>query len=118
MHGQGKFTWPDGRVYEGDYVLDKMEGYGIYTWTDGKQYEGQWLRGKHHGKGIYRKNGVPDRYGIWENGKRIKWIEEAEDNQVGQAQENGVKGLESAAGIENGPKEGMQNGIVEAVRES
>lgn len=46
MHGKGKYTWPDGRSYDGEYVNDKKEGKGIYTWADGRQYNGQWLNGK------------------------------------------------------------------------
>lgn len=32
MHGRGKYTWEDGRFYEGEYVEDKKQGYGIYRW--------------------------------------------------------------------------------------
>jgi hypothetical protein len=40
MHGKGKYTWPDGRIYDGDYVNDKKEGEGVYSWSDGRQYSG------------------------------------------------------------------------------
>jgi hypothetical protein len=42
MHGKGVFKWPDGRVYEGDYVNDKKHGIGKVTWPDGRVYEGEW----------------------------------------------------------------------------
>jgi len=32
MHGKGIFSWPDGRVYEGDYVDDKKQGSGVFIW--------------------------------------------------------------------------------------
>jgi hypothetical protein len=32
MHGKGKFTWPDGRSYIGEYCEDKKHGYGVFTW--------------------------------------------------------------------------------------
>jgi hypothetical protein len=32
MDGEGKFTWPDGRKYEGEYKDDKKEGLGIFEW--------------------------------------------------------------------------------------
>jgi hypothetical protein len=34
------------------------------------------MNGKQHGEGIYRKDGR-DRRGIWEDGKRIRWIDDA-----------------------------------------
>ena len=46
MHGQGVYTWSDGRKYEGEYYMDKKHGYGIYYWADGRKYEGNWANGK------------------------------------------------------------------------
>lgn len=46
MHGQGVFSWPDGRRYEGEYLEDKKHGFGIYSWTNGRQYAGQWENGQ------------------------------------------------------------------------
>jgi hypothetical protein len=40
MHGKGVFKWPDGRVYEGDYLNDKKHGNGKVSWPDGREYEG------------------------------------------------------------------------------
>ena len=46
MEGKGKFDWPDGRRYEGQYTDDKKEGHGIFTWPDGRKYDGAWINGK------------------------------------------------------------------------
>jgi len=46
MEGYGKFTWIDGRIYEGEYLADKKHGHGVFTWPDGKKYEGNWINGK------------------------------------------------------------------------
>ena len=46
-------TWPDNRIYEGDYADDKKHGYGIFSWGDGRKYMGDWVNGKQHGNGIY-----------------------------------------------------------------
>jgi len=46
MHGQGVYSWADGRKYEGDYKDDKKHGYGIYTYPDGRSYKGAWANGK------------------------------------------------------------------------
>ena len=40
MSGQGTFSWPDGRKYEGEYLNDKKHGFGIYYWANGRQYAG------------------------------------------------------------------------------
>jgi len=45
MHGYGVFTWEDGRVFSGNYVMDKKEGYGVFVWPDGKEYKGGWKNG-------------------------------------------------------------------------
>ena len=42
MDGKGVFTWPDGRKYDGEYLLDKKHGFGIFTFKDGRIYEGEW----------------------------------------------------------------------------
>jgi len=74
MHGIGKYIWPNGRIYEGNYVFDKKHGYGMYKWPDGRKYEGNWNDGKQDGKGKYYDADGNLHYGIWKNGKRLKWI--------------------------------------------
>ena len=34
-------TWPDGGIYEGEFVNGKMEGKGIRNWPNGNYYDGQ-----------------------------------------------------------------------------
>ena len=46
MHGKGKFSWADGRHYDGEYINDKKHGYGVFSWPDGRIYSGQWKNGK------------------------------------------------------------------------
>ena len=54
MHGEGEFTWPDGKKYTGinnNYILggyseDKKDGYGVFKWSDGRMYKGSWKDGK------------------------------------------------------------------------
>jgi hypothetical protein len=42
MHGFGVLVWPDGRRYDGQFVLDQREGQGTMTWPDGRKFVGQW----------------------------------------------------------------------------
>ena len=36
MHGRGKYTFKDGKEYDGEYQYDKKHGFGIFNWPDGK----------------------------------------------------------------------------------
>ena len=76
MDGEGIFTWPDGRRYEGQYKDDKKDGYGLFEWADGKKYKGYWLNGKQNGEGeFYDEKNNAWRKCLVQNGKRIKWID-------------------------------------------
>jgi hypothetical protein len=46
MSGKGKYTYPDGRKYEGEWLQEERSGQGTLTFPDGSKYEGQWLDGK------------------------------------------------------------------------
>eukprot|EP00826_Nyctotherus_ovalis_P022570 TRINITY_DN17470_c0_g1_i2.p3 TRINITY_DN17470_c0_g1~~TRINITY_DN17470_c0_g1_i2.p3 ORF type:complete len:103 (-),score=21.98 TRINITY_DN17470_c0_g1_i2:149-457(-) len=74
MHGKGKYSWPNGRRYEGEYAEDKKHGYGVYCWPDRRRYEGCWRDGKQNGKGRYYDKNGQVKYGIWRGGKKVKWI--------------------------------------------
>ena len=40
MHGQGLYKWPNGRIYEGDFVNNFRHGHGEYKQPDGKKFVG------------------------------------------------------------------------------
>ena len=40
MNGQGVFEWPDGKVYNGDFLNDRKQGFGTLCWPDNRKYEG------------------------------------------------------------------------------
>lgn len=46
MNGFGKFTWPDGSRYEGEYKDDLKHGIGTFHWADHKKWTGMWVFGK------------------------------------------------------------------------
>ncbi len=53
--GQGRFRWPDGRVYEGDWLAGQPHGQGTEALPDGSRYQGGWRHGRRHGRGTLRE---------------------------------------------------------------
>ena len=40
MSGEGRYEWPDGRTYEGNFKADLRHGYGVFNWPGVRKYEG------------------------------------------------------------------------------
>ena len=82
MHGQGVFTWPDGRIYEGDYKNNLKWGQGKFSWPDKNDrlkvriYEGNWEMNLQHGIGYYTNVNNEKRKGRWVMGQRECWIQD------------------------------------------
>ena len=54
-HGQGRYIFRNGDVYEGEWLNDEMAGYEIYKFSQlGEQYCGKFLHRKRHGRGKYQ----------------------------------------------------------------
>ena len=56
IHGQGTFTWSDGRKYVGGYKDGKRSGQGTKTWSNGEKYVGEWKDDKEWNGTDYDKN--------------------------------------------------------------
>ena len=52
-HLSGRYTWPNGSYFEGDFVDNDIHGYGTYVWTDGCVYRGQWAKQQMNGEGVF-----------------------------------------------------------------
>lgn len=51
-HGQGKFYYKDGGLYDGNWRQNKMDGQGSLYYQSGTiAYEGSWLNDQFHGRG-------------------------------------------------------------------
>ncbi|XP_078487148.1 ankyrin repeat and MYND domain-containing protein 1 isoform X2 [Ciona intestinalis] len=50
----GKFSWPSGALYEGEYKEHRRHGAGKQTWQDGSTYEGEFMNDMRHGQGIHK----------------------------------------------------------------
>ncbi|XP_010675169.2 phosphatidylinositol 4-phosphate 5-kinase 1 [Beta vulgaris subsp. vulgaris] len=63
--GKGRFSWPSGATYEGEFKGGRMEGNGTFTGNEGDTYRGMWVGDKKHGKGekLYANGDVYD--GQW-----------------------------------------------------
>ena len=66
--GVGTLTWPDGVMYEGDFVGGKLLGKGTYRWPDGSVYSGGILNGKREGEGKFESSGGQVFEGQWKDG--------------------------------------------------
>ncbi len=69
FHGQGTYTYGNGKVYSGEWRDGRRDGKGEQTWANGDHYVGDWSGNRTHGKGVKTwKSG--DRYeGEWIGGK-------------------------------------------------
>lgn len=83
MHGKGKFSWPDGREYEGEYFNDLKHGYGVFKWyfffvycsrADGRLYKGPWINGNQDGEGLFIDKKGNEKPGIWKDGNLKKFL--------------------------------------------
>lgn len=110
-HGQVTQTWPDGRlyrgqyanglfngqglmewqtprgnmVYDGQYKADKKHGQGTFYWPSGKKYEGQWQAGQRHGEGMDTNWRGQRCRGMWRENVLEGWLdgEPGEDHSEG-----------------------------------
>jgi len=82
FHGQGTYTWADGKQYVGEFRNDKRSGRGTFTWPNGASYRGEWENGKKVGYGIYTFPDGRKNIGIWENGALTQKMDEAEVNAL------------------------------------
>jgi len=52
-HGNGKYKFPNGDVYVGEWMYDKFYGIGKMTFANGDSYDGSWKDGYMAGNGTY-----------------------------------------------------------------
>ena len=43
---KGVMTWPDGKVYKGEFLDGMLHGKGVMTRPDGTKFEGEFCKGK------------------------------------------------------------------------
>ena len=57
IHGKGKYIYPDGKIYEGNFQNGLKHGFGKISWNENKYFEGFWINNRQHGEGKYFLNG-------------------------------------------------------------
>ena len=72
-HGKGKFIWigenkDNKERYMGEYKYGQKDGNGKYVFPNGDIYEGEWFDNKPHGQGQYETEGKIYK-AIWRNGQ-------------------------------------------------
>ena len=84
-HGQGTYTHPDGKKYEGEYKDGKFHGQGTYTWSDGTKYLGEWKDGVFHGQGTLTSQDGKKEVGVWRESQPWNSIEyDKNGNTIGK----------------------------------
>ena len=69
--GKASASYPNGDVYEGDFLDGIREGRGVYRYgSNGDKYDGEWRQNRKHGIGKMSYNGKGEYQGYWENGRR------------------------------------------------
>ena len=69
-HGKGTYTFTDGEQYIGEYANDKRIGFGVLTLKSGARYEGAWVNSEQEGFGTYYFADGDIYAGNFKNGKR------------------------------------------------
>mmetsp|Transcript_22989 Transcript_22989/g.20881 ORF Transcript_22989/g.20881 Transcript_22989/m.20881 type:complete len:230 (-) Transcript_22989:113-802(-) len=69
--GYGKMIYPNGDIYEGEWLENLMNGEGSYTYKkSGDIYSGTWIKGKKQDQGRYEFNKDRSMFvGTWEKGQ-------------------------------------------------
>ena len=66
----GKYTWANGKYFEGQYENGLRNGFGKMFTGDGDTYEGNWVNDKPTGEGVLVQAGVKVPV-VWTNGKPV-----------------------------------------------
>lgn len=109
-HGVGRQSFVDGRVYEGEFVDDRICGVGRMAYPDGGVYEGRMLGERREGRGVHRYADGGVYNGVW--------VSDMREDRAGAGAAGGEAGAAEVAGAatEAAKVEGVPSftGFVEA----
>lgn len=50
--GRGRFNWPSGAIYDGEFKSNYMDGKGTFIGPSGDSYWGHWIMNLKHSHGV------------------------------------------------------------------
>lgn len=66
-NGVGRYYYPDGSVYNGEWLNNQKHGNGTYSNRTGEIYKGMWKQNMRQGEGELRLNDGISLRGNWDN---------------------------------------------------
>lgn len=73
-HGRGVYYAKNGSIYKGPFVDGQRQGYGTYIWSTGEQYIGEYHHNVRHGEGIYTFKDGTQQKGVWRDGTFVEEV--------------------------------------------
>ncbi len=96
--GQGRYTFPEGQFYQGEFDQGNFHGKGRFQYVNGDHYDGEWINNQRQGKGVYHFNSGSEYTGFWKNGQQEGQGVLIEENG-NQYQGDWLKGLPHGEGV-------------------
>lgn len=93
-HGRGVYYAKNGSIYKGPFVDGQRQGYGTYIWSTGEQYIGEYHHNVRHGEGIYTFKDGTQQKGVWRDGTFVQEVVETRTAVVA-AEANSNKTVDS-----------------------
>jgi hypothetical protein len=82
LDGRGVYTSKNGNVYKGQFKDNMRHGYGTYKWLNGDSYIGEYVNNERQGEGTYYGIDGTVNEGYWENGNFVKAKESPEVDTI------------------------------------
>lgn len=116
--GEAGYRWPDGRTFDGSFMLGQPDGMGTGTWPDGTHYRGTWQHGTRHGHGELSRqdgsryvgdfvNGLRAGDGVEQSGEGLYRGTWANDLPNGQGEFHGTDGASYEGYWHDGRRQGQ-----------
>mmetsp|Transcript_24710 Transcript_24710/g.68930 ORF Transcript_24710/g.68930 Transcript_24710/m.68930 type:complete len:289 (-) Transcript_24710:256-1122(-) len=80
LHGNGRYDFPDGTAYEGQYNMGLKDGYGTFMSKSGNQVQCTWEDGKPTGAVVFKGRGYAIAPTWWQDGIMLSWALRSEQN--------------------------------------